>query len=109
MSELEFAQKPTLPVPPAFTGAITIGRVCQAGRQFHEFKISREELNQHILIVARSGHGKTVLIMNVLRELLRQNIPWLTFDFKRDLRHLIRQFPEIWVIRWEDLRLNPLV
>ena len=46
------------------------------------FCLSREELNQHMLILARSGHGKTVLIMNIISQLIKMKTPFLVFDFK---------------------------
>lgn len=105
-----FSEKPVLGAPSReeAAGELVLGRVAQGDRILHPFGLSMEELNQHVLIVARSGHGKTVLIMRILIELMRIGIPWLAFDFKRDCRHLLRLFPEIIVIRWEDLKFNPL-
>ena len=95
-----FSEKPVLGVPSReeAAGELVLGRVAQGDRILHPFGLSIEELNQHVLIVARSGHGKTVLIMRILTELIGLGIPWLAFDFKRDYRHLLRLFPEIIVI-----------
>ncbi len=103
-----FSKKPILNVPSQeeANGEIVLGKILQEN-ELYNFGLLEEELNQHMLIIARSGHGKTVLIMRILVELIKRNIPWLSFDFKRDYRHLIREYP-IWVIRWEDLRFSPL-
>jgi len=61
-----------------------------------------------LLITARSGHGKTTLIMRITKELLRVKIPFLIFDFKKDYRHLIRHFSELYVLSWKDLKINLL-
>jgi hypothetical protein len=61
-----------------------------------------------MLIVARSGFGKTTLIIQIMRQLIENKIPFIVFDYKRDYRHLIRHFPELIVLSWRDLRINPL-
>ena len=107
--QLLLSRKPVLECPSKeeAQGEIVIGKVCQGENTLWSFGLDKEELNQHMLIVARSGHGKTVLIMNVISQLIENGIPFLAFDFKRDLRHLIRFYP-IWVFRYNDLRINLL-
>jgi hypothetical protein len=61
-----------------------------------------------MLIVARSGFGKTTLIMQIIRQLIKNGIPFIVLDYKRDYRHLIRHFAELVVLSWKDLRINPL-
>jgi energy-coupling factor transporter ATP-binding protein EcfA2 len=104
------SKKPLLECPTreeAF-GEIELGRVMQGGRLLWSFGLTREELNQHLLITGRSGCGKTTLIVQIIRELIRENIPFLIFDYKLDYRALIRVYPQIVVLNWKDLRINPL-
>ena len=110
LDSLVFSDKPLLAVPESDRagGEIRIGRVLHAGIALWDFGISRDELNQHMLIVARSGAGKTTLIMRIIEQLIQLNIPFLVFDFKRDYRHLIRHFPQLVVLRWSDLKINIL-
>lgn len=107
---LLFSNKPMLSSPKKedIDGEIKIGKVFQGGKMLHDFGLSKEELNQHCLITARSGFGKTCLIMNVIAQFIENKMPFMAFDFKQDLRHLIKSFPELWVFRHEDLRLNLL-
>jgi hypothetical protein len=107
---LVLSKNPVLPICPKekSVGDVKIGRVMHGDKALQSFAITKEELNQHLLCVARSGAGKTVLLINIIAELLRLGIPFIAFDFKKDYRHLIRQYPQILVIRWEDLRFNPL-
>lgn len=94
-------------------GELRLGIVKNAGC---EFGLWLRELCQHVLVVGRSGAGKTTLIIRLLMELL-----WLTasvglavrilvFDIKRDYEHLPGLFPEVWKFRLpgEDFRWNPL-
>ena len=108
--ELLLSKKPFLSIPSEEEagGEIILGRVLQGEEDLYDFGLSMDELNQHVLIVGRSGSGKTTLIMNIIDQLLKNKIPFLAFDFKRDLRHLIRVYPELWVFRHKDLRLNLL-
>lgn len=109
LPKLLASKNPLLVVPSEekSSGDIKIGKVLQ-DQALHTFYLTKEELNQHLLCVARSGAGKTVLLINIITELLRLGIPFLVWDFKKDTRHIIKQYPQVWVIRWEDMRFNPL-
>lgn len=70
--------------------------------------IGKEQLTQGMLVVGRSGAGKTNLFYLLMKQCLDSDIPLLSFDLKKDYRHLIREFPDLLVIPWERLRFNPL-
>ena len=110
LPKLVFSRKPMLQSPEKneINNEIKIGKVFQGNKELHNFGISKEELNQHMLIVARSGFGKTTLIVQIIKQLIENKIPFIAFDHKRDYRHLIRHFPELVVLSWRDLRINPL-
>jgi DNA polymerase III delta prime subunit len=69
--------------------------------------VSAEGLNEHLLVVGRTGVGKTTVFYNLLDALTGEQVPWLVFDFKSDYRHLARH-RDILVINWRDLKFNPL-
>jgi len=73
-----------------------------------EFGIDRNMLSQGMLVVGRSGAGKTNLFMLLMRQMSEKGLPFLAFDFKRDYRHLMREHPDLVVIPWENLKFNPL-
>ncbi|MGQ9468678.1 MAG: ATP-binding protein, partial [Nitrososphaerales archaeon] len=110
LPKLVFSKKPMLASPKKeeIDGEIKLGKVIQGSKELYNFGLSREELNQHMLITARSGAGKTTLIIQIIRQLISTNVPFIIFDFKRDYRHLVRNFPQLVVIGWRDLRINPL-
>jgi len=107
-SKLIFLEKPLLACPPPIVskGRIKIGKVVHDGQELYDFKVENHELNAHMLITARSGHGKTTLLIQILRELLREKIPFIVFDFKKDFRNLLRYYPQLLVLGWKDLRIN---
>lgn len=74
-----------------------------------------KEFIKHILITGMTGTGKTNCSFQILRELKKQNKPFLVFDWKRNYRDL-KQFPEfkdLEVIRLGSpkckFRFNPLI
>jgi len=104
-----FSEKPLFHVPrlPEL-GEIRVGRVVQGDKAYNDFTISVDDL-QHAGIFAATYSGKTTLIATILTQLMRLQvpIPWMAFDFKRDLRGLSKEYP-IKVLRWNWLRINPL-
>ncbi|MDW8034029.1 MAG: DUF87 domain-containing protein [Nitrososphaerota archaeon] len=108
--KLFFSKKPILECPNGeeAKGEIKLGMVMQGERVLGSFGLSREELNQHVLITGRSGCGKTTLIIQIIRSLLSNSIPFLVLDYKMDYRHLIRLYPQLVVLNWKDLQINPL-
>jgi len=110
LPKLVFSKKPMLSSPKSqeIDEEIKVGKVVQGEKILYDFGLSREELNQHLLITARSGAGKSTLIVQIMRQLMSNGIPFIVLDFKQDYRHLIRHYPQLVVINWKDLRINPL-
>jgi DNA helicase HerA-like ATPase len=108
-NDILFSEKPLFHVPRLpEDGEIRIGKVVQGDGTYSNFFISRDDL-QHLGIFAATYSGKTTLIATILTQLMRLSvpIPWMAFDFKRDLRGLSRSH-YIRVLRWNWLRINPL-
>jgi len=104
------SKKPLLECPSreeAF-GEIKLGKVMNGDKTLWDFGLKIEETLQHCLITGRSGCGKTTLIVQIIKELLRENIPFLVFDYKLDYRALVRIYPQMLVLNWKDLKVNPL-
>ena len=74
--------------------------------------MNEEHLKKNVLILGESGSGKTNLILNLMLQLLKHEITFWAFDFKRDYRALLPYAKaldkELLVIRWESLKFNPL-
>lgn len=74
-----------------------------------DFFLTFKELNQHTLIMGRSGSGKTSLITNMMIELIKKGVPCWAIDMQRDYRGLVNLFPnKVIVARWEQFKFNPL-
>jgi len=96
---------PSFPVPANSEGEIVLGRFIQGDRLLGEFKVPIKHFNRHAAIFAQPGHGKTVLLVNIIHQLIENKINILAFDFKQDLRHL-KHLPIV-CLRWNWLRINP--
>lgn len=70
-------------------GSIRLGTVCYGQRPFHPFALRPDELIQHTAIFGRSGAGKTNVAFLFLKELSKQDIPYLIFDWKQNYRDLL--------------------
>lgn len=69
--------------------------------------ISRRQLNEHMLVVGRTGAGKTTFFYTVMDGLDDRGIPFLAFEFKNDYRSVAADL-DLTVINWRDLKFNPL-
>lgn len=111
LPEYLFGSKMVLECPEqeVIDGAIKIGKVTRGETILGTtFGLSNEEINQHLVIFARSGAGKTTLIMRFIDQFIASGIPFLVFDFKLDYRHLVKLYPQLVVLKWTDLRINLL-
>lgn len=68
--------------------------------------VDQKDINQGVLIIGRSGSGKTNLILFLLAQLMEQQIPWSSFDLKKDYRSMSAEF-DLRLIPWEQLKYNP--
>lgn len=69
--------------------------------------LTAEEFNEHLLLVGRTGAGKTTFFYNLMDLCVGEQVPYMVFDFKSDYRHLARH-RDLLVVNWRDLKINPL-
>src|SRR4030042_1697779 len=60
-----------------------------------ELKQTLQEPPRHIGIFGSTGTGKTTLAKNILRELIKHNIPFIVFDWEKNYRDLIKENKEV--------------
>lgn len=87
-------------------GVLNLGTII--GSDLH-FRIPFDYLNMHTLVAGSSGFGKTTFGLNLLYQILRNtNYKIHVIDPKADEYTLLcKYFPDIIVLNWSDLRLNP--
>ena len=86
----DFHNKILLSLPPEnkAKGSINLGTILYE-KEKYPFGITQTELLQNMGIFGRSGSGKTNLAFHIIQQFDRLKIPYLFFDNKRTLRHLI--------------------
>ena len=86
-----------LPPPDAITakGDIQIGHTSYVNQPPHEFGINFYELTRHVGIFGSTGSGKTTLSKNILRELIRNKVPFIVFDWERNYRNLVGEHQDV--------------
>ena len=77
--------EPILIPPPGevIKGPIELGNVIYGGKNLYPFGLYHKELPSHICITGATGKGKSNVCMHLIKNLLKDNIPWCLFDFKR--------------------------
>lgn len=91
---------PVLPPPsPADLDSqgLHVGKVVYQGKPYSDLQIPVQSLLRHVMISGATGTGKTTLIYQFARELLRLKIPFFLFDFKLDYRPLVQVDPGVLV------------
>lgn len=71
------------------SGEYQVGQLSYPGGKGQVFGIRGPEWLRHCGIFGKTGSGKTTLMLNLLREICRQNKPFLIFDYKRNYRDLL--------------------
>lgn len=69
--------------------------------------LTREQVNEHLLVVAMTGRGKTTFFYNLMDLFAEVDLPFMVFDFKHDYRHLVDDH-DLLVVNWQDVKFNPL-
>ncbi|MDX2154026.1 MAG: DUF87 domain-containing protein [Bryobacteraceae bacterium] len=78
-----------IPAPLALDGAFLLGHCNYPGLAPYPVLLSRRDLLRHIFLLGPSGTGKSTFIIGVLRQLLKEGIPFIAVDFKRNYRCLL--------------------
>jgi len=97
------------------TGEFPLGNVIYNGLPLFPFSIRHSEMFQHMAIFGRSGAGKTNLGFLMVSNLVKQKIPFMIFDWKRNFRDLLQlqgfDDVQIFTIGRETapFRFNPLI
>ncbi len=88
---LGFAERIILTPPESVEarGEIALGKVKYCGKELYDFGIRKEELIKHVGLFGQTGSGKTTACMNLLAQLVRERVPFMIFDWKRNYRDLL--------------------
>lgn len=82
--------QPLLSLPPAnvINGPLQLGTVLYAGER-GPCGLRVQELLQNVVILGRSGAGKTNIVLHLLKQLAARKIAFCFLDFKRNARQML--------------------
>lgn len=92
------AKNVLLPPPPkdvAQQGSYHVGKIYYGNKPFYAFNLREDEWLSHLVIVGRSGSGKTNTVFHLIEQLIAHKKPFWVFDFKRNYRDLIFEYPSL--------------
>lgn len=87
---------------------LTFGNVMAGDMELYPFELTAENAQEGTVVEARSGHGKTSLVYFFVKSLSSTGASFVFWDWKRDYGPIASLHPDIAVIRWSDIRFNPL-
>lgn len=70
-------------------GEYNLAQVSYAGKKLFPFKLREKDWQRHVCISGMSGSGKTTLALNILKQFILKNKPFLVFDWKKSFRPLM--------------------
>lgn len=76
-------------------GNYKIGNVSYAGRKLYPFNLRDKDWPRHVCISGMSGSGKTTLAFNILESFIKNDKPFLVFDWKKSFRPLVLLSPQV--------------
>lgn len=89
-------------------GELDLGQVIET--ENIRFRIPIGTLPMHLCIAGFSGSGKSTLAIRIVEEAIRNNIKsiWIVDPKADDYLKLAFKYPDIMVLKWNDLRFAPL-
>jgi len=88
----KFLDKSILLEPPeksAVAGEYPLSKVIYAGKELFDFSLKETDWPRHVCISGMSGSGKTTLALKILENFIKNDKPFLVFDWKKSFRPLL--------------------
>jgi GTPase SAR1 family protein len=76
-------------------GEYPLGKISYAGKDIFNFNLREQDWPRHVCISGMSGSGKTTLAINLVNNFIKQDKPFLVFDWKKSFRPLLLADSEV--------------
>jgi hypothetical protein len=76
-------------------GDYFLGKISYAGQKISDFNLREQDWPRHVCISGMSGSGKTTLAINLVKNFINHDKPFLVFDWKKSFRPLILSDSEV--------------
>jgi hypothetical protein len=87
-------------------GKYPLATVSYAQKNLYPFALREKDWPRHVCVTGMSGSGKTTFAFNIVQNFIKNDKPFLVFDWKKSFRPLIRASPEIMCITVGDDKIS---
>ncbi|PIN71406.1 hypothetical protein COV77_02105 [Candidatus Pacearchaeota archaeon CG11_big_fil_rev_8_21_14_0_20_30_13] len=89
----DFSLEP--PKEDSLKGEYPLAKVAYAGKTLFDFNLRGKDWPRHVCITGMSGSGKTTFALNILKNFIKKDKPFLVFDWKKSFRPLMKEDPNV--------------
>jgi len=89
----DFSLEP--PKEDSLKGEYPLAKVAYAGKTLFDFNLREKDWPRHVCITGMSGSGKTTFALNILKNFIKKDKPFLVFDWKKSFRPLMKEDPNV--------------
>ena len=91
------------------TDGFLLGTVRSGGREFHDFRLQREDLRRHLSVLGATGSGKSTTTGAIVRQVAESGLPVLVLDWHNEYARVVAEVGgKVVAPGKDDFALNPL-
>ncbi len=91
------------------TGGFLLGIVKSGGREFHDFRLQKEDLVRHVSVLGMTGSGKSTTTSSIVRQVAESGLPVLVLDWHNEYgKRVADAGGKVVAPGTDDFSINPL-
>ena len=91
------------------TGGYLLGTVKSGGREFHDFRLQKEDLVRHVSVLGMTGSGKSTTARSIVRQVAESGLPVLVLDWHNEYGRMVEGVGgKVVAPGRDDFAMNPL-
>ena len=91
------------------TDGFLLGVIRSGGREFHDFRLQREDLGRHLSVLGATGSGKSTTTGAIVRQVAESGLPVLVLDWHNEYAGVVAGVGgKVVAPGKDDFALNPL-
>ena len=92
-------------------GSILLGECISKGRYGLSFKLHKEDLTTHLVVLGVTGSGKTTTVASILNRLSKEEIKYLVLDWSNEYKFLLKHTVDVIYSPGltDEFSINPLI
>ncbi|HUH82347.1 MAG TPA: ATP-binding protein [Nitrososphaerales archaeon] len=91
------------------TQGYLLGAIKSGGREFHDFRLQREDLMRHVSVLGMTGSGKSTTASSIVRQVAESGLPVLVLDWHNEYATTVASVGgKVVAPGKDDFAMNPL-